>query len=127
MAEAVTEALSAEPSAYDSHPSPTERFAWTERLEAESAPSTADDGDAVWSLFSDRTEIEELMTQRVREAVAVNHGVGIPSGSEQPGEEDQLLQEQRGDSTAEPWTCPECESVNPGYLYRCGNCGFELV
>jgi Zn-dependent protease with chaperone function len=65
-----------EASAYDSHPPPDRRVAWVTALDAPDVVSP-DDDEPVWSLFSDREELEREMTREVRENVAVNHGVYI--------------------------------------------------
>jgi Zn-dependent protease with chaperone function len=60
---AVDEALSRQPTVYDSHPSPTQRFEWASRI---GGPDTRGDGDAddAWQLFEKRREIEVEMTSR---------------------------------------------------------------
>ena len=77
---AVDEAIHAEPSPYDSHPSPADRFAWVNALPKRTIESSPDDTLDVWALFGDRAKLEKQMTQKIREAVAMNHGVVIPAG-----------------------------------------------
>jgi Zn-dependent protease with chaperone function/tetratricopeptide (TPR) repeat protein len=72
----VKAALEREPSVYDSHPRPLDRFRWVQALGVEGEPA-ADDDEPVWTLFSDRHAIEERMTGEVREAVEASHGVSI--------------------------------------------------
>ena len=43
-----------------------------------SSRPSKDDELEVWSLFEDRDVLEKQMTNRVREAVEINHGVSIP-------------------------------------------------
>jgi len=71
------EALTREPGAYDSHPSPAQRFAWVEKVAAIAPPRHADPGDQdeAWSLFEDRAELEEYMTATVRTNVEQQYGV----------------------------------------------------
>ncbi|MDC3959328.1 M48 family metalloprotease [Polyangium jinanense] len=77
---AVDEAIHAEPSPYDSHPKPADRFAWVNALPKRALEGSPDDTLEVWALFGDRAKIEKQMTQKIREAVAMNHGVIIPAG-----------------------------------------------
>ncbi len=80
MEKAIDEALHAEPSPYDSHPSPADRFAWVGALPKRAIERSPDDTLEVWELFSNRGKLEKQMTQKIREAVAMNHGVVIPAG-----------------------------------------------
>lgn len=80
---AVAEALSAEPSPYDSHPCPRDRIAWASPVEATQA-TEPDADEPAWGLFADRAALEREMTGRVREAVAANHGVIIPESADGP-------------------------------------------
>lgn len=76
--ESVREALEANPSPYDSHPSPADRIAWVRALASPGASASSGDGAEVWSLFQDREAIERTMTAVVRRNVAAMHGVQIP-------------------------------------------------
>lgn len=76
---AVREAIEREPSPYDSHPRPIDRFRWVAALGVTSAAGPADSAP-VWSLFRDRDEIERRMTRLVRNAIAAAHGVEIAAG-----------------------------------------------
>jgi hypothetical protein len=71
------EALTREPGAYDSHPSPAQRFAWVEKVAAAAPPRHADPADEAeaWSLFEDREELEVYMTTTVRTNVEQQYGV----------------------------------------------------
>ncbi|WP_136927641.1 M48 family metallopeptidase [Polyangium fumosum] len=98
---AVDEAIHAEPSPYDSHPSPADRFAWVNALPKRTIESSPDDTLEVWALFGDRAKLEKQMTQKIREAVAMNHGVVIPAGKpkakvkkDEAGEETDEAEEQ---------------------------------
>lgn len=62
--------LSAEPSAYDSHPSPKDRIAWVRRLATNPLPALEDERDA-WSLFEDRERLQLAMTPRCAAASSV--------------------------------------------------------
>jgi Zn-dependent protease with chaperone function len=68
----VRAALDADPSPYDSHPRPADRFRWVHALGVDVAESP-DDSTPAWELFADRTSMEERMTEVVREAVANVH------------------------------------------------------
>jgi Zn-dependent protease with chaperone function len=76
--EAVEKAIDREPSPYDSHPSPKDRFAWAAALAAPPREPAPDDAEPAWSLFSDRRRLEEDMTDEVRAKVLASHGVAIP-------------------------------------------------
>jgi Zn-dependent protease with chaperone function len=80
VAKEAEEALAAEPSPYDSHPSPRDRIAWASPVEATASPD-ADADEPAWTLFGDRDALEREMTGRVRDSVAANHGVTIPAES----------------------------------------------
>ena len=75
----VRNALEREPSPYDSHPRPTDRFRWVQALGIR-VDSDPEDSGPVWGLFADREAIEEQMTGVVREAVVANHGIAIAAG-----------------------------------------------
>jgi Zn-dependent protease with chaperone function len=76
---AIKEVLTAEPSPYDSHPSPAERFALIAALPKCKLDTTPDDELDAWELFADRKALEKQMTRKIREAVETNHGVYIPA------------------------------------------------
>jgi Zn-dependent protease with chaperone function len=88
LAHAIDEAINAEPSPYDSHPSPAHRLALVAALPARVVETSPDDAREVWDLFSDRRELERQMTNRIREAVEKNHGVLIPAGKPKKADED---------------------------------------
>jgi Zn-dependent protease with chaperone function len=73
----VEEAINAEPSPYDSHPRPADRFRWARAIAAAHEPGD-EIGEPVWDLFSDRAAIEERLTDVIRQRVAQNIGVMIP-------------------------------------------------
>ncbi|HEX6641644.1 MAG TPA: M48 family metallopeptidase, partial [Thermoanaerobaculia bacterium] len=74
---AIEEALQRQTSAYDSHPSPAERFALVHALPRHgTAPDSGDDAPA-WSLFDDVLELQRAMTAKVRENVRANYGIEI--------------------------------------------------
>jgi len=80
------EALTREPGAYDSHPSPAQRFAWVEKVAAAAPPRPADpaDEDEAWSMFQDREELEVYMTATVRTNVEQNYGVKFAEADDVP-------------------------------------------
>jgi Zn-dependent protease with chaperone function len=76
---AFREALSREPSPYDSHPSPVDRFRWVRAICGNGAAAVEDreETEDVWSLFRDREDVEKRLTVQVRANVAANHGIFI--------------------------------------------------
>jgi len=77
----VKEAIGRETDPYDSHPSPSQRFAWVAALGAKGTAPAADDDETAWSLFADRDAVERMMTDEVRKNVAKNFGVTIRRGA----------------------------------------------
>lgn len=75
----VHKAMEREPSPYDSHPRPTDRFRWVQALGIR-VDAEREDAGPVWGLFADRQAIEEQMTGVVRAAVVANHGIEIAAG-----------------------------------------------
>jgi Zn-dependent protease with chaperone function len=77
VATVIEEALKRQSSAYDSHPSPAERFALVHALPRHgAAPDSGDDAPA-WSLFDDALELQRAMTAKVRDNVRANYGIEI--------------------------------------------------
>jgi Zn-dependent protease with chaperone function len=74
---AIDQAVHRDPSPYDSHPRPVDRFAWVEALGSVGGPAEADDQADVWSLFDDREAVERLLTDTVRQNISAQ-GVEIP-------------------------------------------------
>jgi Zn-dependent protease with chaperone function len=70
----VTKALDAEPSEYDSHPTPHQRISWVTSLAIVVEPR-AGDADGAWSMFPDREQLERLLTEHVRGNLERTHGV----------------------------------------------------
>lgn len=62
---AVEIALKQEPSPYDSHPAPLDRFRWIQPLRS-AGPAAAEDGEESWTLFRDREAVERRLTETVR-------------------------------------------------------------
>jgi hypothetical protein len=62
---AVEIALKREPTPYDSHPAPLDRFRWVRPLRATGQPSP-EDGEESWTLFRDREALEQRLTQTLR-------------------------------------------------------------
>jgi len=73
---AVQAAIERQPSAYDSHPCPLDRFRWVHALPVSAQVAKSNDA-GVWTLFQDRDAVEQRMTAMVRAAVAHNHGIQI--------------------------------------------------
>ena len=61
---AIEQALHREPSPYDSHPAPVDRFAWVKAVAGNGA-IPAEDEVEVWSLFKDREAVERTLTRAV--------------------------------------------------------------
>jgi Zn-dependent protease with chaperone function len=85
--DAIQEALDAEPSPYDSHPSPRDRLARAAALAVPAPEPGPDDASPAWTLFADRRWIEEQMTDEVRATVLSSHGVAIPRPRREKKEE----------------------------------------
>jgi Zn-dependent protease with chaperone function len=64
LSEEIAAALRRQPSPYDSHPAPLDRFAWA-RVVAGSPEVAPENGSEVWCLFQDRAGIEGTMTRIV--------------------------------------------------------------
>lgn len=82
--EAIEQALQRQSSAYDSHPSPAERFALVRALPRHGDAPGDDDALPAWSLFDDAAELQQLMTAQVRENVRANYGIDIAAGEAAP-------------------------------------------
>jgi Zn-dependent protease with chaperone function len=80
---AVSDALNAKPSPYDSHPAPADRIRWVRGLAPRTAAAPGDEGE-VWGLFDGRERIEQRLTGTVRENVLKAHGLRIAGRSEEP-------------------------------------------
>jgi Zn-dependent protease with chaperone function len=74
---AIEEALQRQSSAYDSHPSPSERFALVHALPRHGAAPDAGDDESAWSLFDGVVELQCAMTTQVRNNVRANYGIEI--------------------------------------------------
>lgn len=68
--QAIEATIEAEPSPYDSHPSPRDRFAWVAALDAP-ASNDPDDERPAWELFEERAELEQHMTRQLLKQVRV--------------------------------------------------------
>lgn len=73
----VAESLNREASAYDSHPSPAERFALVHALPPHGHETASDDDEDAWTLFDRPEELQLAMTTQVRANVAANYGITI--------------------------------------------------
>jgi len=82
IAQAIKANIDRQPSPYDSHPAPVDRFRWARNVST--APSRPEEDDAleVWSLFADRPAIEDAMTRRFRSGLWDLYGVDL-KGPEQ--------------------------------------------
>ena len=77
----INEAINRKASAYDSHPSPAERFALVRALPKPDLIRAIDDHASAWSLFANAEELQKKMTERVRANVMANYGVKIAATS----------------------------------------------
>ena len=75
---AIREALNREPSPYDSHPAPVDRFRWVQAIGGAHGGTSWADEEELWTLFRDREAVERRLTVMVRANVAANHGIQIP-------------------------------------------------
>ena len=66
-----------DPSPYDSHPSPKDRFRWVAALEARGEGDDAVSRADAWRLFVDREAIERRMTGEIRRLFNVRHGISL--------------------------------------------------
>lgn len=73
----VQEILEAEPSPFDSHPRPVDRFRWARALECE-APVDSDPEASAWSVIGSKEALQLQMTEFVRDNVA-RMGHELPS------------------------------------------------
>lgn len=86
LTEAIEQAMSRKSSAYDSHPSPNERFELVRALPHDGSERSDDDLSPAWSLFTDPLGVQQTMTAQVRENVRANYGVEIAAPvQETPG------------------------------------------
>jgi len=86
LATAIDKEMTREASAYDSHPSPSQRIKLAEALAVE-REALPDDDTSIWALFDGRDELEQAMTTQVRERIYANHGISIAaSASELPSD-----------------------------------------
>lgn len=73
----IAEGMNRKPSAYDSHPSPRDRFALVTALKASGDRHPPDAEEAVWSLFANREQIQEDMTRVVHRNLEQYHGISF--------------------------------------------------
>jgi Zn-dependent protease with chaperone function len=83
IARAIEEAINAKPSAYDSHPSPSERFARIESLRGVHEISEDDTGEDAWTFFGERDAIEQEMTTQIRWNVYMRYRLDVPAPPQQ--------------------------------------------
>jgi len=96
----IEQAISAEPSPYDSHPSPADRFAWVNALPKRDLEPSDDDAREVWDLFEDRAKLEKVMTRKICEAVERNHGVVIPAKKPKSAKKSDEAESEEGEEKA---------------------------
>jgi Zn-dependent protease with chaperone function/tetratricopeptide (TPR) repeat protein len=77
LSRAIEAAIDREPSIYDSHPRPRDRFKWVHALDVTGEAAAEEDTHDAWTLFTDREKLELSMTAEVRSALAANAGVVI--------------------------------------------------
>lgn len=65
----IDEELRRQPTPYDSHPAPLDRFAWAHAV-AGPGDEASEKGAEVWSLFEDRQDLERLLTRAVCDGLA---------------------------------------------------------
>ncbi|MBI5542262.1 MAG: M48 family metalloprotease [Deltaproteobacteria bacterium] len=78
---AIKAALDAAPSAYDSHPAPSARFAY---VKAVPSPASGEEPGTAWELLEDHEALEREMTDQIRSNVAENTGIVIPTKDSEP-------------------------------------------
>lgn len=76
LASAIEAEMSREPSPYDSHPAPNERFALVRGIAEPDLGGSS--GGMAWDLFARREELELGMTLLVRTRLLESHGVVLP-------------------------------------------------
>ena len=74
----INEELRRQPSPYDSHPAPLDRFAWAHAVTGPGEVTAEKDAES-WSLFEDRQGLEHLLTRAVCDNLA-RQGVVFASG-----------------------------------------------
>ncbi len=76
----VQEVLEAEPSPFDSHPRPVDRFRWARALDCDPPDDAEVDMDA-WSVVGSKEALQLQMTEFVRTNVAHNMNIEIPAAT----------------------------------------------
>jgi Zn-dependent protease with chaperone function len=74
--EAVREAVHAQPTVYDSHPAPADRFSWVHALGATGTGLKPGDTAEVWTIFSNPDQLQQEMTTQIRASLAMD-GIAI--------------------------------------------------
>ena len=74
--EAVREAVHAQPSVYDSHPAPADRYQWVHALGATGTGLKPGDTAEVWTVFSNPDQLQREMTTQIRASLAMD-GIAI--------------------------------------------------
>ena len=71
---AVAAAMNAQPTPYDSHPSPSQRLEWVQAIAAQPTTREPDAVENAWMLFDKRAALEQSMTELVRAAIDKRFG-----------------------------------------------------
>lgn len=74
--DAVKEAVHAQPTVYDSHPAPADRFQWVHALGAKGTGLKPGDTAEAWTLFHDPDQLQREMTTQIRASLALD-GIAI--------------------------------------------------
>jgi Zn-dependent protease with chaperone function len=69
--QAIARAMNRPSAPSDSHPPPADRIAWVNKMGVASPADAGDDAGEAWSLLADRESIEQSMTDKVRERLAM--------------------------------------------------------
>lgn len=72
----VKEAIHAQPSVYDSHPAPADRFEWVHALGAKGTGLNPGDTAEVWTVFSNPDHLQREMTTQIRASLAMD-GIAV--------------------------------------------------
>lgn len=74
LSAAVEAAMNAQPSPYDSHPSPSQRLEWVQAIAVQPTTHVPGVDEDAWVLFGDRAALEQSMTELVRAAIDKRFG-----------------------------------------------------
>lgn len=74
LSAAVEAAMNAQPSPYDSHPSPSQRLEWVQATAVQPTTHVPGVDEDAWVFFGDRAALEQSMTELVRAAIDKRFG-----------------------------------------------------